>query len=460
MKMSLGEIANAVGAVLLDEDDRSLEICAIGIDSRDLAPQSLFVPLIGARDGHEFVASAQENGAVAAFWQLGHSGKPEHFPLLEVENPLAAMQALAKYYLIKVNPKVVAITGSNGKTTTKDMTAALLTAHYHTCKTQANFNNEIGVPLTILSMNTNTEVLVVEMGMDRPGQLSFLSNLVEPDVAVITMIGEAHIEFFGTRAKIADAKMEITAGLKEDGTLIIQGDEPLLRERTAHLVQSLVTIGQQATNDFYPDSIATAPNCTAFTVNRWPDLKFTLPMMGAYNVNNALAALAVGRLFHLQPRDMITALKSFIPTANRTEWLQATNGAAILSDVYNSNPTAAHEVLTAFAQVPSEGRRIAVLGDMLELGVNELALHAQLASALNPDHIQVVYLYGDLMAELKQALLAKYPLTNLHSYSKAQQAELIAALREDVQPQDSVLLKASHGLHLERVVAALTTSVN
>ncbi|MCC3238118.1 UDP-N-acetylmuramoyl-tripeptide--D-alanyl-D-alanine ligase, partial [Pediococcus acidilactici] len=134
------------------------------------------------------------------------------------------------YYLDKINPKVVAITGSNGKTTTKDMTAAVLATEFNVVKTEANFNNEIGVPITILGMNANTEVLVVELGMDRPGQLHFLSELVQPDIAVITMIGEAHIEFFKTRDRIADAKMEITDGLKEDGCFIFDGDEPLLAE--------------------------------------------------------------------------------------------------------------------------------------------------------------------------------------------------------------------------------------
>lgn len=173
----------------------------------------------------------------------GHPNKPDNIAVLEVENPLKSMQQLAQYYLNKVNPTVVGITGSNGKTTTKDMTAAVLAKRFNVHKTDANFNNEIGVPMTILDMKPNTEILVLEMGMDHAGQLHQLSELTHPDVTVITMIGEAHIEFLGSRAGIADAKMEITDFLREDGELIYNGDEPLLRERAAKIKQAKVTFG-------------------------------------------------------------------------------------------------------------------------------------------------------------------------------------------------------------------------
>ena len=200
---------------------------------------------------------------------------------ITVEDTLAAMQKLAKYYLHKINPQVVAVTGSNGKTTTKDMIAAVLQTQYNVTKTFANFNNEIGVPMTCLSMEPNTEVLVVEMGMDRFGQLDKLSRLVEPDIAVITMIGEAHIEFFGTRDRIADAKMEITHGLKEDGTLIYNGDEPLLRARTADLVQATKTFGlDEQTDDLAASDIQGNDHATTFKVPALTPDEFKIPMIG------------------------------------------------------------------------------------------------------------------------------------------------------------------------------------
>lgn len=182
------------------------------------------------------------------------------------------------------------------------MTAAVLGSQYNMHKTQANFNNEIGVPQTILSMEANTEILVIEMGMDRPGQLKALSELAMPDVAVITMIGEAHIEFFKTRDKIADAKMEITDGLKEDGLLIYAGDEPLLTERVGELTTE--TFGNLTTNDLYPLQVRAGETETSFKLNAWPEMTFTIPMMGAYNVNNALAAILVGQRFHIKPELM------------------------------------------------------------------------------------------------------------------------------------------------------------
>lgn len=456
MKMTLSEIAQAIGAVIPEQQATQFQetvVTSIAIDSRKAQADSLFAPLKDQRDGHDFVENAKAAGAVATFWQTGHPNRPSDLIVIEVDDVLTALQCLAKYYLMKVNPKVVAITGSNGKTTTKDMTAAILATQHNVTKTIANFNNEIGVPLTILAMETNTEVLVVEMGMDRPGQLTFLSNLVEPDVAVITMIGEAHIEFFGTRDKIADAKMEITSGLKEDGLLIINGDEPLLTSRAADFEPR--TFGLAKTNYLYPEKVVLTKDHSEFQVNRWPDVTFTVPMLGEFNVMNALAALLVGRHYHVHPEKMAQALAHFQPTENRTQWLKGDAGEMILSDVYNANPTATKEVLRSFVKVPTTGRHIIVLGDMLELGERAPELHADLASEIDPQQIQEVYLYGNLIAALQQRLAKVYPAAQLHYYPQDQQPELIAALKENVHFGDAVLLKASNGMKLNRVLAAL-----
>ena len=188
MKMQMAEIAKALNTTC--EGDDQTVITSVAFDSRKITNGGLFVPLEGERDGHDFVAGAISNGASATLWKKGHPNKPENIAVIEVDDPLSAMQDLARYYLRKVNPTVVGITGSNGKTTTKDMVAAVLSKRFNVHKTQANFNNEIGVPMTILEMKPNTEILVLEMGMDRPGQLHHLSELTHPDVAVITMIGK------------------------------------------------------------------------------------------------------------------------------------------------------------------------------------------------------------------------------------------------------------------------------
>ena len=456
MKMQVTEIAKAVQAVNAAQVWPEVSVTGVAFDSRKLTAGDLFVPLTGTNDGHHYVESAIEHGAVATLWATDHADSaPSELPVILVPDTLAALQQLGQYYLQKINPKVVAVTGSNGKTTTKDMIASLLSTQFNVTKTHANFNNQIGVPITLLSMEPNTEVVVVEMGMDHFGELDFLSNLVQPDVAVITMIGEAHIEFFGTRDKIADAKMEIVHGLKADGTFIYNGDEPLLRERAKTVEQRQRTFGLQADNTLSASDIQTSRATTSFTASRWPEAPFTIPMMGAYNVNNAMAALLVADTFHVRENAARQALAKFVPTENRTEWLTGQRGEAILSDVYNSNPTAAKRVLAAFAATPVTGQRIAVLGDMLELGTQADQLHASLASELNPQTIQQVYLNGEHMQALATALAAKYPASAIHYYPTHAQPQLISELTSAVTADDEVLLKGSHGIHLENVLTAL-----
>ena len=454
MKMQLAEIAKALNTTC--EGDEDTIITSVAFDSRKITEGGLFVPLEGDRDGHDFVAGAISNGASASLWKKGHPNKPEGIALLEVDDPLTAMQELARYYLRKVNPTVVGITGSNGKTTTKDMTSAVLSKRFNVHKTQANFNNEIGVPMTILEMKPNTEILVLEMGMDRPGQLHHLSELTHPDVTVITMIGEAHIEFFGSRDKIADAKMEITDFLREDGEFIFNGDEPLLRARAEKLDQAKATFGFKENDTVYATSFKSYKHHATFTVND-SDQKFSIPMIGKHNVSNAMAAISVGRHFGESDEEIASSLSSFTPTANRMEWEKGDVGEDIMSDIYNSNPTAVRAVLSSFGQIEikKNSRRIAVLADMLELGDESADLHRDLSDALDPEVIQEVYLYGTEMKNLADALKDKYTPQTLHYYSEDQMQKMISDLKDDIKPDDIVVLKGSHGMHLEKVVDRL-----
>lgn len=454
MKMQLAEIAKALNTTCVG--DEQTVITSVAFDSRKITDGGLFVPLVGDRDGHDFINSAINNGASATLWQTGHPNKPENIAVLEVDDPLQAMQDLARYYLRKVNPTVVGITGSNGKTTTKDMIAAVLSKRFNVHKTQANFNNEIGVPMTILEMKPNTEILVLEMGMDRPGQLHHLSELTHPDVTVITMIGEAHIEFFGTRDKIADAKMEITDFLREDGEFIYNGDEPLLRERAEKLSQAKATFGFEKDDTVYATGFKSYKHHATFTVND-SEQQFSIPMIGKHNVSNAMAALSVGRHFGESDEEIAASLSNFTPTANRLEWEKGDVGEDIMSDIYNSNPTAVRAVITSFGQieVPEGNRRIAVLGDMLELGEKSAELHRNLEDCLDPQVINEVYLYGTEMKNLYDALEDKYDAEHLHYYDRDQMQRMIEDLKNDIKPHDIVVLKGSHGMHLEKVVERL-----
>lgn len=456
MEMMLFEIAKALDIPFSKEQNPDVKISSVSFDSRKIGENTLFIPLIGERDGHDFIETAKENGAVATLFQVGHPNQPTDFPTLVVKDPLKSLQDLAKYYLKKVNPRVVAVTGSNGKTTTKDMIAAVLKPDYNVYATVGNFNNEIGVPVTILGMKMNTEILVVEMGMDRPGQLEFLSSLVEPDVALITMIGEAHIEFFGTREKITAAKMEIVDSLKEDGKFFYNGDEPLLVAASAEVTQVKGTFGFDSNNTVFATDFVSERTSTTFHIND-SDVEFEIPLIGKHNVANALAAILVGHNFHVKDEKIRQALVDFSLTKDRMEWIKGANGEEILSDVYNANPTAVKASLKSFVDVEQypQKDRVVVLADMLELGDQAPTLHAQLADNFDPDKIDEVFLYGDLMEYLKTPLEKKFGKNRVHFYHKLQQDELIKDLKKTLKPGDSVMLKGSNSMNLGRVVDSL-----
>jgi UDP-N-acetylmuramoyl-tripeptide--D-alanyl-D-alanine ligase len=268
------------------------------------------------------------------------------------------------------------------------------------------------------------------------------------------MIGEAHIEFFGTRDKIADAKMEITHHLQEDGLFIYDGDEPLLQQRAENVQQRTSTFGLKDTNTIYATEIHTDKEDSTFKTNLWPDVEFSIPIMGDYNVNNAMAALLVGQRYHIKVEDMKQALASLYVTENRTEWLKAADGADILSDVYNSNPTATKEVLDNLKKL-STGRKIIVLGDMLELGDASKQLHESLADHIDPKDFEKVYLVGNEMKALYDLLVQKYDPTDISWFSKDQLADLTENIKKEMNSEDTILLKASHGIHLENVLKEL-----
>lgn len=446
MKLTIKEIAQVLGiSGIVDER----EISSVEFDSRKIEKDGLFVPLSGTRDGHDFVRAAKENGAIATLWQKDRVEVPSDLVVLPVADVTKAFQTLAQYYKQKIGPKTVAITGSNGKTTTKDMTASVLAQKYRTYKTQGNYNNDLGVPYTMLHMPDDTEVLILEMGMDHAGEIHFLSQLGQPDVAAITLIGEAHLENLGSRKNIAKAKMEIVDGLAKDGVLFVPADEPLLADLIAPISQEVQTFGL-AQGDLQATIINETSESTSFVVN---EETFVIPVLGGYNVKNALVAYGVGRYLGLSSEQIKNGLAQVELTKNRTQWLQAKNGAKLLSDVYNANPTAMRLVLESFGRLTLPGRRIAVLADMLELGPDSLAMHASMAEAI-VDRYDFVYLYGEQM----QALANRLTELNVpHAYFiPAQRQAFLEQVQQEIQPTDSVILKGSNGMQLSELVALLT----
>ncbi|EOI05006.1 UDP-N-acetylmuramoyl-tripeptide-D-alanyl-D-alanine ligase [Enterococcus moraviensis ATCC BAA-383] len=452
MKLTFWEAAEATKATNDWKQWADFDLTGIEFDSRLITQGNLFVPLKGENDGHSFIKNAMDKEAKAAFWSSAKAA-PEQFPVLQVTDTLKAMQDLAVYYLKKMSPTVIAITGSNGKTTTKDMTEAVMAQQFKTYKTQGNYNNDIGLPYTILHMPDDTEKLILEMGMDHANEIDFLSKLAQPDVAAITMIGEAHIENLGSREGIAKAKMEITAGLATKGLLVVPAAEPLLVPLIKDLPQTIKTFGVEQA-DCQAEIIKVQKDYTAFKING-SDTIFTIPVPGKYNVGNALIAMTIGQWFDLSEEQIKTGLATFQLTKNRTEWLKSRSGIELLSDVYNANPTAMNLVLDSFSQMPTKGKRVAVLGDMLELGPDSAEMHACVNEHLDQNEISEVVLYGTEMKALYDVLLKKYPKNQIHYFNKEEKESLTNTLKSILTPQDMVVLKASNGMGLNEVVTKL-----
>lgn len=458
--ITLMDVVKAVHAIDYTAKDRRISVSNVEFDSRKISPGSLFVPLQGETDGHDYVEKAIENGAVAALWARDQASAPsDQIACIFVDDTLKAFQDLAKHYRQTINPIVVAITGSNGKTTTKDMTAFTLEARYRVHKTQGNYNNEIGLPYTILKMDEDCQVCVLEMGMSGPGEIEELTLIAQPDIAAITVIGESHLEFLGSRKGIAYAKMEIVTGLKEGGTLIYPGNEPLLLPMIELLSEKmkLYRIGFDKSYDVYAYDIVEEQNQTFFKTNVDDNVLSSIPVIGAYNVSNALIALTVAQSLSIPMEQAIFKLSQFKLTANRLEWLKTFNGADLLNDAYNASPTSMRAILKTFSSVPLEksGRKIAVLGDIRELGAESKKLHQELAEEINAEAIQKVYLFGNEMQALYSVLKGKYSNDSLF-YEPSDHQILIDALNEEIQSDDVILVKSSLGVDLLQVVTGLT----
>lgn len=457
------DIVQAVGAIDFTSTARFEEISSVEFDSRLVTEGSLFVPLKGTTDGHDYIEKAIENGAVAALWSNPAEEAPVGFPIIQVEDTLVAMQAFAKAYLSWINPKVVGITGSSGKTTTKDMTAAALSSALKVHKTNGNYNNDIGLPKTILDMPEDTDVIVLEMGMSAAGEISFLSKLAEPDVVVITMVGENHIEFLGSKANIAKAKLEILDGLKEEGTFIYPGDESLIVDQLPeNLPQSTLTIGLDDQQDIFAFDVVMEQYRSSFYTNLSPELKMEIPLSGGYNVQNALYALGVAYSFGLSMEQVKANLADFAVTADRGAWERGILDTQILNDTYNASPSAMKAVIRNFSAIPTKGnaQKILVLGDMLELGAFSEDLHREIATVIGLNMFKHIFLYGPQIKSLQSALLEKGVDPETIHYISSDKDLLIEAVKNSLAPEDKLLVKASNGMGLIELVEALRVSAS
>lgn len=434
----------------------SSTIKGVSIDSRKVDGGCLFVPFAGEHtDGHQYVRQAIESGAGAALWQKDVPGAPDDLPVLIVENTLLALQQLSKSYRDSLDVKVIGVTGSNGKTTVKDMAASVFEEKYHVQKTEGNYNNHIGLPLTMLSLREDTEIAILEMGMSGRGEIELLSKLASPDAAIITNIGEAHLQDLGSREAIASAKLEITAGMSEDGTLVYLGDEPLLSERiTEEDMFKTKTFGMDEQNDMYPLNIEQTEKGSRFSINQEPGLSFELPVLGQHNVTNALAVISAASLFNVPFKAAAEGLKKVELTKMRMEWVEGKNGVKIINDAYNASPTSVKAAVSLVADLPSLSKKIVVLGDMLELGLDEELFHYQTGQAIDAEKIDYVFTYGALGQFIASGAKGSFGSERVFSFQDKD--ELVQSLEEMLQGGELILVKASRGMKLEEVVESLS----
>ncbi|WP_067728305.1 UDP-N-acetylmuramoyl-tripeptide--D-alanyl-D-alanine ligase [Oceanobacillus damuensis] len=427
----------------------SKEINEVSTDSRSKADNSLFIPLVGENfDGHQFSEQAVENGAGALIWDKSKKvpdSLPEDFPIFFVADTLNALQELAANYRNEINPIVVGVTGSNGKTTTKDLITTVVKTTYRTHYTNGNFNNHIGLPLTILSMDRETEVLILEMGMSNFGEIDLLSKIARPDYAIITNIGESHIEFLGSREGIAKAKLEIVNGMKEDGVLIVDGDEALLQN--LQFPQKIIKNGFLKTNDNVLSNVSITPKETVFKLS--DELTYKVPLLGKHHAKNASFALTIGEQLNIPPETSNDALQNLELTGMRFELIKGKHDASIINDAYNASPTSMIASIEVVKQLSGFKQKVLVLGDILELGDHAEQLHRSIAEAITPP-ITALFTFGD-KAEIicEEVDKTESSIECSHFTSKEELAE---SLHSYLTKDTLLLFKASRGLKFETII--------
>ncbi|WP_085992474.1 UDP-N-acetylmuramoyl-tripeptide--D-alanyl-D-alanine ligase [Oceanobacillus senegalensis] len=418
-------------------------------DSRVNTSHSLFVPIVGDNfDGHQFLPQAIDNGAVCALWQKDRElpeSIPSHFPIFFVEDTLIALQELASTYRDKINPTVIGITGSNGKTTTKDLVASMVSSIYQTHYTKGNFNNHIGLPLTILSMSPNTDVLVLEMGMSDFGEIDLLSQIAKPDYAIITNIGESHIEFLGSREGIAKAKLEILNGLKENGSVIIDGDEELLNE--LHNQRNTIRCGFGKENGLLIENVKMTSTETTFSLS--DGATYSVPLIGKHHAKNAAFAIAVGMKLGIPTEKRKQALLTLKKTSMRFELIRGLNDVSIINDAYNASPTSMKAAIEVIKEMQGFTHRVLVLGDILELGDFAETLHRSIADVVD-NSISVLFTYGKNAKFISETAEKKNHSVICRHFTDKQ--ELLKALESYFNKNTIILFKASRGLKFETMI--------
>ena len=442
-KITLKQAAQWCGG-FVEEKYADVEFLGANNDTRVLQPGQLFIVLQGARDGHDFIPAAMEKGAAAVLC----SRKVGDYPAIYVEDPRLALGDIAREEIARLGCKVVGITGSVGKSTTKEMVAAVLESTFRVSKTPANHNNDIGMPMAILAMPEDTEVAVLEMGMNHFGEIAYLSKIARPDVAVIINIGTMHMEFLGSQEGIRKAKMEIVEGMSAQGMLLLNGDDTMLWNLGQKPQQRITYFGQGSGCDIRAYDPVQDGDMLCFRVEAGK-LCFPIEMMleGEHFVSDAIAAVAVGLKLAVPHEKIVESLGSFRNMSGRQETFRE-KGYTIIKDCYNAGPESMAAALNVLGNKP--GRRIAVLGDMLELGDCTQAEHYRVGR-IAAEKADLVFAYGPNASRvISGTITGGMPENKGRAFEDRQ--EIIDALKFAAKPGDVILFKGSRGMHMELIL--------
>lgn len=436
-KISVKDIVSAVNGIFYG-DKNILEnyVCRVNTDSRKIVHDSLFIPLAGEKfDAHDFIEQAFANGAICT---LSEKILDTQKNFIKVDSTYQALLDLAEYYRNLLDVKIVAVTGSCGKTTTKDIIASVLSQKYNFSKSRGNFNNHVGLPLTIFEMDSDTQIAVLEMGTNHFGEINVLSKVARPDVCVITNIGLAHIENFVSQEGILKAKSEIFNYANDNFLAVLNGDDKYLRKLN---LKNKIYCGLDDSNNIFAYDI----KGQTFSVNVLPR-QINLNYPGEFMIKNSLIAIAIGKYFDVPDEKIIFGVENFQLSNMRMEFLHAKNNLTIINDVYNASPTSMKSAIDVLDSINAENK-ICILGDMFELGENSPKFHFDIGNYLSTKKINLVICIGDL---------AKNIFDGINSIEKKYyktKEEFFYAKNNFANA--TVLIKASRGMHFEEIVNKL-----
>jgi UDP-N-acetylmuramoyl-tripeptide--D-alanyl-D-alanine ligase len=439
---SLREVAALVNGRLV-KGDGEIKVLGVRHDTRNVKRGDLFVAIVGARlDGHRFLEQAARKGAKAA---VVSKAMPVKLPQVLVKDTTEALGQMGRAQRLQWNGPVVAVTGSVGKTTVKDMTAHLLSGSFRVLKTQGNLNNQWGLPLTLLGLKKEHEAAVVELGINHPGEMERLSEIARPDVALVTAIGEAHLGFFRNRRHLAEEKMKVAAHLREGGTRILNANDTLLKAKVEQVMTFGLKLGQVRAIHLEADGLGTRFELQA----EGETVSTRLSMPGVHNVSNSVAAVSAGLALGVPLRALAQRLRSFVSEAPMRMEIKNLKGILFVNDAYNASPTSMEAALVTFDQMKGPRRKWAVLGDMLELGEFSPETHYRIVKRAVESSVDQVLLVGQRMKKAFQGLTEAQG-----SKARAFESPLDARafLRRSAERGDAVLLKASRGMQLEKVM--------